>query len=278
MNVDFHIHTTFSDGTLPPEELIQECIKRDMKKVGISDHWGTSKYSEKFQVTDIFAYKEELTRLRNKFPQLEIYIGLEVDFSNVYGVSPETYDYDALNQVEYLLFEHVNTDEVEGNAVNGRKLEELISIRKNFKIPVGLAHNHFQHNFPDIEQAIIKMKENDIFLEICEAEDKGKKVVDKILLQQMMEIRKNFNSAFEVASMLEKLKAEKGNSAVRKKHAEDNRYFFEHFEERTWEMIRAYGLKISVSSDSHKGLEIGKSSITEKYLKKYDLEKQLIFS
>jgi hypothetical protein len=278
MNTDFHLHTTFSDGTLTPEELIAECLKKNMKKVGITDHWGTRKYSEKFQVTDIPNYVDTLKELRSQYKELEIHIGLEVDFSNVYGINPEMIDFDGLNQVEYLLFEHVDTKEVEGNLVDGRKLEELIEIRSRFNIPVGLAHNHFQHNFENIGETVRLMKEHDIFLELCEAEDKGKKPVDKLLLQQMMEIRKNFNSAFEMTEMLNKMKQEKMEGAVRKKHAENNLYYFEHFEERTWELIQSSELRLSVSSDSHKGLEIGKSSRLDEYIKRYDLGKQLIFS
>lgn len=277
MNIDFHLHTTFSDGILTPEQLIEECAKRDMKKVGICDHWGTRKYSSRFQVTDIAAYVETLSALRACYKEPEIYIGLEVDFSNAYGISPEEYDYDALNRAEYLLFEHVDTKEVEGNPVNGRSLEELIRIRSRFGMPVGLAHNNFQRNFPGMEETIKKMKENEIFLELCEAEDKGKKTVDSVLLQQMMEIRRNFSSAFEVAEMINKLKKEKTEGMVRKKHAEGHQYFFELFEERTWELIHKYGLRLSVSSDSHKGTEIGKSEKAEKYLQKYDLAAQLIF-
>ncbi len=277
MNIDLHLHTTFSDGILTPEQLLDECAKRNIKKAGICDHWGTRKYSSRFQVTDIASYVKALSALRARYKEPEVHIGLEVDFSNAYGAAPEEYDFDALNQAEYLLFEHVETKEVEGNPVDGRSLEELVRIRSRFGIPVGLAHNNFQRNFPDTGEAIKKMKENDIFLELCEAEDKGKKAVDGILLQQMMEIRRNFSSAFEVAEMVERLKKEKAEGMVRKKHAEGHQYFFELFEERTWELIRKHGLKLSVSSDSHKGTEIGKSEKVERYLNQYGLAAQLIF-
>lgn len=278
MGRDFHTHTTFSDGTLAPEELVETCRKKGITELGITDHYATRKYSEKFQVTDIGEYVQVLNTLREKNPDMKIHIGLEVDFSTVYGQNPKTLDFNQMNQVEYLLFEHVNTKEVEGNPVNGRQLEELVEIRHKFHGPVGFAHNNFQQNFQGrIEDTLATMKENDIFLELCEAEDKGKKAVDGLLLQQMMEIRKNFNSAFEVKEMLEKLKQKGSGADAHMKHAIDGKYYFELFEDRTWELIQKYGIGISTSSDSHKGLQLGKCERVTPYIQKYQLEKQMVF-
>lgn len=35
---DLHTHSTFSDGTKTPEEIIDECIKRDISAVALTDH------------------------------------------------------------------------------------------------------------------------------------------------------------------------------------------------------------------------------------------------
>lgn len=275
---DFHTHTTFSDGTLTPEELVEACYKRGITELGITDHYATKKYSKKFQVMDVNKYVRTLSALREKKTDIKIHIGLEVDFSNVYGQNPETLDFNQMNQVEYLLFEHVNTKEVEGNLVHGRQLEELVNIRNKFHGPVGLAHNNFQQNFQGcIEETLITMKENNIFLELCEAEDKGKKAVNELLLQQMMEIRKNFNSAFEIKEILEKLKKKETGVDVHMKHAIDGKYYFELFEDSTWELIQKYNIGISVSSDSHKGIQLGNSKKVTPYIKKYQLEKQMVF-
>ena len=276
--IDYHVHTTCSDGVLSPEELIEACRKKGVFDIGITDHYGTTKYSEYFQVTDVKAYVEKLSMLRDENPDINLHIGLEVDFSTVYGQDPELFDYDSMNRVEYLLFEHVDTKEVEGNPVHGRTIEKLISIRNRFECPVGLAHNNFQRNFNGrIEEVVKLLKENNIFLELCEAEDKGKKVVDKVLLKQMMEIRKNFNSAFEVKEQLEKMKKQKSGDHVHMKHAEDGKYYFELFDESTWEYIHQYNLGLSLSSDSHKGLELGKCERLIPFIQTYGLENQIIF-
>ena len=35
---DLHTHSTFSDGTKTPEEIIDECIKRGISAVALTDH------------------------------------------------------------------------------------------------------------------------------------------------------------------------------------------------------------------------------------------------
>jgi len=36
--VDLHLHTTYSDGTLSPTELVDLCAARGLKVIAISDH------------------------------------------------------------------------------------------------------------------------------------------------------------------------------------------------------------------------------------------------
>ncbi len=38
MEVDLHVHTTFSDGTWTPEEVIKTAIEKNMKAIAITDH------------------------------------------------------------------------------------------------------------------------------------------------------------------------------------------------------------------------------------------------
>jgi len=46
MIFDFHTHTTFSDGTLEPEELIKKAAKRNIKVISVTDHDTISNYQE----------------------------------------------------------------------------------------------------------------------------------------------------------------------------------------------------------------------------------------
>ncbi|MDO4690893.1 MAG: PHP domain-containing protein, partial [Fusobacterium sp.] len=38
MEVDLHIHTTESDGSLSPKEIVEMAVKKNMKAIAITDH------------------------------------------------------------------------------------------------------------------------------------------------------------------------------------------------------------------------------------------------
>ena len=46
VEVDLHLHTTFSDGTLTPTELVDLCARRGLKVISISDHDSTEGMEE----------------------------------------------------------------------------------------------------------------------------------------------------------------------------------------------------------------------------------------
>ena len=46
VEVDLHLHTTFSDGTLTPTELVTLCAERGLKVISISDHDSTEGMAE----------------------------------------------------------------------------------------------------------------------------------------------------------------------------------------------------------------------------------------
>ena len=49
IEVDLHLHTTFSDGTLTPTQLIALCVERGLKTICISDHDTTNGLPEAFE-------------------------------------------------------------------------------------------------------------------------------------------------------------------------------------------------------------------------------------
>ena len=63
--VDLHLHTTFSDGRLTPNELVRLCAERGLKVISISDHDSTEGLPEAFEVA-------------RSFPQLTIIPGIEL--------------------------------------------------------------------------------------------------------------------------------------------------------------------------------------------------------
>lgn len=62
--LELHCHTTFSDGTLTPTQLIQEAVKRDVKVLAITDHDTLAGWEEAFRAA--------------QFVDLEIVPGVEL--------------------------------------------------------------------------------------------------------------------------------------------------------------------------------------------------------
>jgi predicted metal-dependent phosphoesterase TrpH len=54
IQADLHLHTTFSDGTMTPTEIIRLCVERGLKVISISDHDTTNGLPEAFEVAKSF--------------------------------------------------------------------------------------------------------------------------------------------------------------------------------------------------------------------------------
>ena len=63
--VDLHLHTTFSDGTMTPTELIEFCVSRGLKVISVSDHDTTKGLQETFHAAE-------------KYPELTVIPGIEL--------------------------------------------------------------------------------------------------------------------------------------------------------------------------------------------------------
>ncbi len=75
----FHVHTYYSDGTNSPEEVIKACQKAGLEYVGISDHSQSAFYAGGLKEDDLQRQQEEIEALREKYPGLAIFKGIEAD-------------------------------------------------------------------------------------------------------------------------------------------------------------------------------------------------------
>jgi len=136
--MNFHIHSTWSDGTYTPEVIVKEAIKRKVDKIAITDHYLTKKTAS-LPPKYLKMYVADLLTLRKKYSKdIDIYIGLEIDFS------PRT-ELDSLpnfEDIDFLLFEYVQ-DEL----WDGYPLWRLLELRKRIDRPILLAHNDLSRNF-----------------------------------------------------------------------------------------------------------------------------------
>ena len=75
----FHVHTSMSDGDDSLEEMLQAAIKLGYKYIGISDHSQSAYYAHGLKSDDVRMQQEQISRLREKYPQITIYAGIESD-------------------------------------------------------------------------------------------------------------------------------------------------------------------------------------------------------
>ncbi len=156
--MNFHIHTTWSDGIYTPEIIVREAVKRKMEKIAITDHFATRKVSS-IPLKYLKMYVEDIKALRKKYRDIEIYVGVEVDFS------PRT-DIDELpdfEELDFVLFEYV-----QDSLWEGYPLWMLMELRKRIVPPVILAHNDLSRNFghSDMESLLRVLEADRIGIEL----------------------------------------------------------------------------------------------------------------
>ena len=75
----FHVHSNYSDGVNTIEELINKAIEKGFKYIGISDHSQSAFYANGLKDEDIINQHREIEELRDKYPEIAIYKGIESD-------------------------------------------------------------------------------------------------------------------------------------------------------------------------------------------------------
>ena len=83
--VDYHIHTTFTDGKSSVEEYIHAAINRGLSAIAFTEH--VRKTSGWFGT-----FAQEVKNIRKAYPQLKVYYGIEaktLDFKGTLDAAPE---------------------------------------------------------------------------------------------------------------------------------------------------------------------------------------------
>ncbi|SFM60692.1 DNA polymerase/3'-5' exonuclease PolX [Thermodesulforhabdus norvegica] len=75
----FHIHTVASDGVMDLERVIHEAIARGYEYIGIADHSQSAYYARGLTPDRLQAQYKEIVEMRRKYPQVDIYWGIESD-------------------------------------------------------------------------------------------------------------------------------------------------------------------------------------------------------
>lgn len=178
---NLHTHTSFSDGRLTAIELIDKARAEGMDILGISDHAFSNKLYKIWQIISLKQYQtmntehihntiddylDTLDLLNQRFDDIQVLKGVEIDVSRRSGINPSDLPFEILNKFDYILFEHVY-DLHRDSQNQRREIQEIIEIRERLHLPVGLAHNDVQLNWDGQEQYIAAMlSEHDILLEL----------------------------------------------------------------------------------------------------------------
>ncbi|MEO0139889.1 MAG: PHP domain-containing protein [candidate division WOR-3 bacterium] len=79
---DFHVHTTFSDGSMEIEEAILNAINRGYTVIGLADHSPSSGYAGGLNEERLREKYLKIQRLREKYPYMKILFATEVDIKS----------------------------------------------------------------------------------------------------------------------------------------------------------------------------------------------------
>ena len=111
IKADYHMHTTYSDGSGSPEDMVLKAISLGLSEVGISDHSFTSFDTACcIQQEKMDEYYAEISALREKYKgQIKVLCGIEQDYYSDFPA--EGFDY-IIGSVHYLKFddEYVTVD------------------------------------------------------------------------------------------------------------------------------------------------------------------------
>lgn len=76
---DLHMHTTWSDGAQSVEEMVKAAIAKAYDYIAITDHSKFLKVANGLDESRLRAQREEIERLKSKYPMIEIFSGVEMD-------------------------------------------------------------------------------------------------------------------------------------------------------------------------------------------------------
>jgi len=79
MRLDYHMHTTFSDGRSEMAEFVDEAVRKGIDEIGFSDHIFLRKEDWSMDWADLTKYVSSISEL-NTTSQISIKAGLEVEF------------------------------------------------------------------------------------------------------------------------------------------------------------------------------------------------------
>jgi len=161
--INYHNHTVFSDGSFIPAVIVAEAYAKGLEAVGISDHCFSGIKLGPNDVPSVESYIGAVDKVRERYGEkIRVAVGMEVAFGS--NMAESGIPRRVCDRLDYILFEYVGL-------YRGFGLRELVAIRRDIGLPVGLAHTDMDLAFPDVEREKLAdiLEKEDIFVELCPA-------------------------------------------------------------------------------------------------------------
>ncbi len=175
---DYHTHTKYSHGKGTIEENVERAIELGIEKIGISDH-GYKHLTFGIKLKDLQTMRDEIDFLNEKYPQIDILLGMECNVLDDKG-NIDTND-KVLKLCDYIMAGY-----------------HFGSTPNSFNAIMNHANNYFKNIEKTKEyntNAIINaMKNNDIFI-ITHPGDKG-----DVYIEEVAKYAKETNTCLEINS------------------------------------------------------------------------------
>ena len=175
---DYHTHTVYSHGKGSIEDNVKVAIEKGIKTIGISDH-GYKHIAYGVKMDDIFRMREEIDKLKLKYKNIEILLGMECNILDSHG------NIDMNDKVHKVL------DYVMAGyhfASTPTSIKSMLNHCNNY-----LVKNEKSKEYNTIS-LINAMKQNDIFI-ITHPGDKG-----DIYIDEVAKIAKDTDTRLEINS------------------------------------------------------------------------------
>lgn len=163
--IDMHNHTIWSDGANTTLELIEDALSKNIKIIGITDHFNTSKCPS-LKLGQLNFYITEIEALKHQYVNsIEVLKGIEIN-PIPHPSSLENLPFDEFNKLDYVLIEYLDflSDRI--------KLLDLERYIKKIKCRVGLAHTDLlklgrkHNNEGGLDYVLNFLQRNNMFWEI----------------------------------------------------------------------------------------------------------------
>ena len=118
----FHVHTDYSDGANTLEEVVNYCRESGYKYVGITDHSQSAFYAGGLSRDDLVRQAEEISTLREKYPEVGILHGVESDIRSDGSLD---YDDQTLEKLDFVIASVHSGLRMEYTKMTERLLEAL---------------------------------------------------------------------------------------------------------------------------------------------------------